>query len=572
MRSEKSYKVPCAFEISVDKLLLGGNNPVAIQSMANTDTNNISKSSEQLKTIIEAGSQLVRFTTQGQKEVESLKQISLSLSEEHINIPLVADVHFRAKVAFEAAKICSKVRINPGNFTEKGRGKTEYSKEEFDAGLYGDRKELQKLISICKQYNTAIRIGVNHGSLSKRIMSRYGDTPEGMVESGLEFLRVCKEEHFHNIVVSLKSSNTRLMVQSVRLMAKQMLDEDLYYPLHLGVTESGDGLEGRIKSVVGIAPLLMEGMGDTIRISLTEPPENELPVADQIRSRFPKPKTLPYHPFENLPWDPFHFEKIKVREVLGLGGENPPVVISPKGSYIEPRPDIQVYDDNGHQKFINDIGVPDSVFLRTDLSTAPEEVAAINSPHVIILEADAYSLTDIKSWMISYLKNSGFNPVILHKKYDEENKENYVLRASGEFGLLLIDGLLSGVWLENEHMTYTFNNWLSFYILQASRNRTTSTEFIACPSCGRTLFDIQAVLKEVRSKTNHLKGVKIAVMGCIVNGPGELADADYGYIGSGPGKVSIYKSKEALEKNIPAETAVERLIEVIKEHGDWLDP
>jgi (E)-4-hydroxy-3-methylbut-2-enyl-diphosphate synthase len=562
MTSEKAYKIPQAFEVTISKLQLGAHYPVTIQSMANTDTNNIAESSEQLEALIKAGSQLVRFTTQGLKEVEALKQISLSLTDKCKDVPLVADVHFRAKVAFEAAKICSKVRINPGNFTEKGSDKSEYSQEEYEAGIEGDKRGFQTLISICKKYNTAIRIGVNHGSLSKRIMSRYGDTPEGMVESALEFLRVCKEDHFQNVVVSLKSSNTRLMVQSVRLLVKHMLDEDLYYPLHLGVTESGDGLEGRIKSVVGMAPLLMEGMGNTIRVSLTEPPEDELPVADQIRTLFPKPTLLPYHPLENLPWDPFSYEKLPVQEVNGVGGKNHPIVISEKGTYSDPQPDIQVSENT------QDL----ADFIQTDLSASPEEIAAIKDPHVIILRAGTQTMTDIKAWMISYLENSGFNPIILHKKYDEEDKEKYALQASGEFGLLLIDGLLSGIWLENNHMSGSFNNWLSFYILQASRNRTTSTEFIACPSCGRTLFDIQTVLKDVRSQTNHLKGLKIAVMGCIVNGLGEMADADYGYIGSGRGTVSIYKAKKALMKNIPAENAVKSLIEAIKENGDWVDP
>lgn len=583
MAEEYYYIVPIPYEVVIKDIRLGGSTPVAIQTMANTDTANVAESVEQLLKIEKSGAQLVRYTTQGLKEVDSLHEIITEIRKLNIGLPVVADVHFNANVAFAAARICDKVRINPGNFTEKNRSRKNYSEEEYNEALKENSSRLRSLIAICKKHQTALRIGVNHGSLSDRIVSRYGDTPEGMVASALEFIRICHEEQFYNIVVSLKSSNTRLMVQSVRLLVKRMVAEKLYYPIHLGVTESGDGLEGRIKSVAGIAPLLMEGIGDTIRVSLTEPPEDELPVADAIRKLFPKPTKLPYHPFEELPWDPFRFEKLIVHEVNHMGGALPPIVISPQDTYSDPQPDIQVTTENGIRKFIaadstytlSKLSVnaaKEATFYETDITITAKEVAALADSFVIVLKAGNSSMTEVKRWLIDYIANQGFNPVILHKIYREKNREHYVIQASGEYGLLLIDGLLSGIWIENPFMPNSFNNWFSFYLLQATRNRTTSVEYIACPSCGRTQFNIQHVLKEVRVKTAHLKGLKIAVMGCIVNGPGEMADADYGYIGSGKGVVSIYKGKIPLLKNIPEKDAVNSLIEVIKENNDWAEP
>lgn len=583
MKQEVLYQVPLPVEVNIKGLQLGAGHPLLIQSMANTDTKDIRASSKQLIKLIKAGSQLVRFTTQGLKEVEALREIRNNLSDDFSEIPLVADVHFNAKVAFEAAKICDKVRINPGNFTEKNRGKNSFTVLEFDTVLQKNKEQFRNLINICSENNTALRIGVNHGSLSNRIVSRYGNTPLAMVESALEFLRFCKEENFSNVVVSLKASNTRLMIQSVRLLVKHMLDEDLYYPLHLGVTESGDGLEGRIKSVVGLAPLLLEGMGDTIRVSLTEPPENELPVANLIRKLFPKPNMLPYNPFEKLPWDPFAFQKRAVNAVGNVGGTNPPCVISSKDNYEEPLPDIQVSWENKRCKLItqgqtqllsdwSEISSTKSRFILVDNSVSPEIIASKPGLFVICLDAAHAPMTEIKSWIISYDQSGGNNPIILRKKYYEKNMEKYAIKAAGEYALFLIDGLLNGIWIENAEMTNHFNKHLSYNILQASRNRITSTEYIACPSCGRTLFDIESVLQEVRFYTSHLKHLKIAVMGCIVNGPGEMADADYGYVGSGKNLVTIYKGRIPVKKNVPAQDAIQSLIHVINENGDWIKP
>jgi (E)-4-hydroxy-3-methylbut-2-enyl-diphosphate synthase len=561
MDENKSYPLSRSREITIGNLKMGASHPVVVQSMANTNTLDLPSSLEQFKRIADSGSQMVRFTTQGMREVDALKAIIDDLPAQYRNIPVVADVHFRADVAIRAAEICHKVRINPGNFAE-------------------DRSLLVTLIGICKKHNTALRIGVNHGSLSKKIMLEYGDTPEGMVESAMGFLRICRDESFHNVVVSLKSSNTILMIHAVRLLQKQMAAENLSYPVHLGVTESGNGEEGRIKSVVGMAPLLSEGIGDTLRVSLTEPPENELPVARLITRLFKKPSALPYNPLGKLPWDPFHFSKRAVREVLGIGGSNPPVVISAEGLSAGPLPDITAGKENSRTVLkINgtkytpqtpaqaDLRAP--CFLITDPDTDPRHMAAIQEPVVIILDAGSAAMIDIKLWLIDYLNDNGSNPVILRKEYTEKNQEEYLVRVAGEFALLLVDSQINGIWIENPDMSAEYNNRLSFHILQASRNRITSTEYIACPSCGRTKFDIQAVLNEVKARTPNLKGLKIAVMGCIVNGPGEMADADYGYIGAGNGTVTIYKGKEVVLKNVDADRAVDALLNIIMENGDW---
>ncbi len=567
MITTSPYPVPRSREVTIGRLKMGGSHPVVIQSMANTNTLDLPSSLKQFKSIINAGSQMVRFTTQGSMEVDTLGRLIRALPDEYSGIPVVADVHFRAGVALKAAAVCHKVRINPGNFAPPSE----------------IRSRLIALINVCKSHSTALRIGVNHGSLSKNIMENYGDTPEGMVESAMEFLRICRDESFHEVVVSLKSSNTVLMIQAVRLLRMQMIAEDLCYPLHLGVTESGNAMEGRIKSVVGMAPLLMEGIGDTIRVSLTEPPENEIPVAQKIANIFRKPTELTYHPFLGLPWNPFHHNNRPTREVLGIGGSNPPVVISDDSAVCDPPPDITAATTNnravlkvqGNQYVpvphrTQATSVP--VFLLENPGSDPQIAAGIKESCVIILDASSMEMTDVKKWMITYISAKGSNPVVLKKQYSDIDPEDYLVRASGEFALLLVDRLVNGVWIDNKNMPVELNNNLSFSILQASRNRITATEYIGCPSCGRTRFDIQSVLEEVKSQTSHLKGLKIAVMGCIVNGPGEMADADYGYIGSGAGQVTLYKGRDAILKNIPANRAVEKLINVIKESGDWRDP
>ncbi|MEX0982253.1 MAG: (E)-4-hydroxy-3-methylbut-2-enyl-diphosphate synthase [Bacteroidales bacterium] len=583
MKKRHSYPLPRSSEICIGDLKMGGRQPVVVQSMANTPTTDLSGSVEQFKRIVDAGSQMVRFTTQGLREVEALRKIIDALPPNYRKVPVVADVHFRSDIALNAAQICHKVRINPGNFTEKKQGPAIYSEEQFLAGLAENRTAFVALINECKKHNTTIRIGVNHGSLSKRIMSSYGNTPEGMVESSLEFLRICREENFHHVVVSLKSSNSVLMIHAVRLLQKQMAKENLCYPIHLGVTESGNGMDGRIKSVVGMAPLLAEGIGDTIRVSLTEPPENEIPVALAITRIFKKPELLPYDPVGKLPWNPFDFNKSKAREVLGIGGANPPVVVLAEGVFGNLVPDItastennrMVLSYNGSKYVLEDhrttlLSVPG--FLIAGPETEPGEIVGIKQNVILILDAGRHELAEVKQWMIDYLNQGGSAPVILRKRYSEKEEEHFMIRAAGEFALLLVDQLLDGIWIENPDMTPEFNSRLSFSILQASRNRITSTEYIACPSCGRTKFDIESVLEEVKAKTSHLKGLKIGVMGCVVNGPGKMADADYGYVGVGKGLVTIYKEKEAIAKNIHAGDAVDQLISVIKKHGNWIDP
>ena len=557
--------------------------------MANTQTSDIEASVSQFKRVIDAGAQMLRYSTPGLRDVEALKKIAARVKKSHPEIPLVADVHFQSTVANRAATFCEKVRINPGNFAGSEKDLLEFNQESYEAGLNSARNKLLELIEICKEHECALRIGVNHGSLSSRIMSRYGDTPEGMVESALEYVRICHEAGFHNLVLSLKSSNTRLMVKAVRLLCKIMLLEDLYYPLHLGVTEAGNQLEGRIRSVCGMAPLLMEGMGDTIRVSLTEPPEDEIPVARMIGELFPKPETLPYDRFKVSSIDPFGFSKVSVREVLEVG-RGAPVVIGDKGTVYMPAPDIYasrtergyIFEKQGHSYNVFSLknehfpapsgeGSEAAAFL-IDTSEDPARIAQIEKDRLWILDCNAAQPLLVKKWVLNYYDAGGKNPLILKKTFHESNKEKYVLRASGELSLLLIDQMVSGIWIENDDFTSEFNTWLSFQLLQSTRNRFTSTEYIACPSCGRTLFDIQNVLERVKESTAHLTGLTIAVMGCIVNGPGEMADADYGYIGSGKGQVSIYKGKKEVLKKIPEKKAVEALIQIIREHGDWKDP
>jgi len=439
---------------------------------------------------------------------------------------LVADIHFKAGLALKAAGKCEKIRVNPGNYLREG----------------SVARELPLLLEQCRQHETAIRIGVNHGSLSSSIMENYGDTPLGMVESALEFLRICQQENFARVVVSMKSSNPRVMIQSVRLLVKRMRDEGMAYPLHLGVTEAGDGLEARIKSVVGMAPLLLEGMGDTIRVSLTEEPEAELPVADDIRRLFPRPEVLPYHPFEGLCWDPFSFNRRISLPFLNLG----------KGSPVK----------------IVDADPPDP-----DMDLRPEQLeAAFRDESIYVLERGMGPVQELKARLNQFCFSDRTTPILYHEFSEEKDPDQFRIRLAGELGFLLADGMLDALWIENPHLDPALIQDTLLMILQAAGARISRTEYIACPSCGRTHFDIVSRLKEIREATSHLKHLKIGVMGCIVNGPGEMADAHYGYVGAGPGKVSIYKAKEAVRRHIPEEKALQALIEVMKEEGDWVDP
>jgi (E)-4-hydroxy-3-methylbut-2-enyl-diphosphate synthase len=526
--------------ITVGSLKLGGDYPVRIQSMTNTDTNDVQASLDQCIRMIEAGSELVRLTTQGKREVNSLKIIGDKLSTAGYRIPLVADIHFKPGLALEAARVTDKIRINPGNYIKGGT---------IDILL-------PELLQRCREEGTAIRIGVNHGSLDEAIVNQYGDTPEGMVESAMQFLRICKAESFHDVLVSMKSSNPRVMVQSVRLLVHRMNSEGMAYPLHLGVTEAGDGPEGRIKSAVGMAPLLSEGMGDTIRVSLTEPPEEELPVAVQIVSLFPKPDSLPYHPFEELAWDPFSFSRRITLPVAGMGKGSRIKIISaePPDPTCDLKPEV-----------LSNLTVPYDSWEKE-----PQQFES--GMKILLLEKGSHSIQEIKSRLNRFCAVNKKSPILFKSTFNTKATDIFQLQLAGELGSLLVDGQLDGVWIDNVYRAQAEINETLLNILQAAGARISKTEYIACPSCGRTHFDILGRLKEIRTATSHLTTLKIGVMGCIVNGPGEMADADYGYVGAGPGRVSIYKGKEARLLNIPEKEALDALIKLVKSEGDWTDP
>lgn len=526
--------------ISIGSLQLGGDHPVRIQSMTNTDTNDVKASVDQCVRMIDAGAELVRLTTQGKREVQNLKIIRKELHAAGYQIPIVADIHFKPDLALEAAAITDKIRINPGNYL---RGETV-------------ERLLPELLKVCKEKGTAIRIGVNHGSLDESILEQYGDTPEGMVESAMQFLRVCKSESFQEVVVSMKSSNPRVMVQSVRLLAYRMGLEGMAYPFHLGVTEAGDGPEGRIKSVVGMAPLLLEGLGDTIRVSLTESPEKELPVASLIVSLFPKPHQLPFHPIKGLAWDPFSFSRRVSLPVLGLGNGTRVKIVSPD----PPDPEADLKPGDLNKEVVR--------YEEWEKNAQPLE----GGEKVLIIEKEGNSILEVKARLNRFCTVNKNAPILFKTSSDTKDPEVFQLQLAGELGVLLVDGIVDGVWVENPHMTPSVINETVLNILQAAGARITKTEYIACPSCGRTHFDILTRLKEIRGATSHLTTLKIGVMGCIVNGPGEMADADYGYVGAGPGRVSIYKGKEARVRNIPEKEALEALINLVKKEGDWIDP
>lgn len=524
----------------IEDLQLGGGQPVRIQSMTSTDTNDVQASVDQCIRMIEAGAELVRLTTQGKREVENLAKIRGSLREQGYRVPVVADIHFKPALALKAAEICDKIRINPGNYLRGGT---------VDVLL-------PELLTKCREKGTAIRIGVNHGSLDESILKQYGDTPEGMVESAMIFLRICKEHSFQKVLVSMKSSNPRVMVQSVRLLVHQMLQEDMAYPLHLGVTEAGDGPEGRIKSAVGMAPLLLEGIGDTIRVSLTEPPEMELPVAAQITSLFSKPTVLPYNPFEGLAWNPFRFSRRKSLAVSGLGMGSRVKIISslPPDSNTDLKP----------------ASLKDLMVSYESWEREPQILEA--GDKILLLEKGTFSIPELKARLNHFCAANRNTPILFKSRTETTDPELYQIQLAGELGALLVDGVLDGIWVENPNLTTELINETLLNILQAAGARITKTEYIACPSCGRTHFDILSRLKEIRSATSHLTTLKIGVMGCIVNGPGEMADADYGYVGAGPGRVSIYKGREARLRNIPEKEALDAFIKLVKREGDWIEP
>jgi len=526
--------------IVIGNLTLGGNEPVRIQSMTNTDTNDVEASVEQCRRMIDAGAQMLRLTTQGRREVANLAKIKSALRSKNLDTPVIADIHFKPALALEAAKVADKIRINPGNYL---RGKS------LDSLL-------PELIETCKNNGTVIRIGVNHGSLDESILREYGDTPVGMVESAMQFLRVCKEQQFENVVVSLKSSNPRVMIQSVRLMVIKMTLENMRYPLHLGVTEAGDGLEGRIKSAVGMVPLLLEGMGDTLRVSLTEAPEEEMPVASKIVRLFPKPSMLPYDPFQKLAWDPFSFNRRKSRPVAGIGNGTKVKIISNN----PPEPGVDL---------------PPESFAGQSVSYEqwkqhPELLEA--GDQYFLMEQNTLTIQEVKSRLNHFCSRNKSAPIIFKTSHNTENTEWFRLELAGELGSLLVDGVIDAVWVEHAILDDVFINDTLLIILQAAGARISKTEYIACPSCGRTHFDILSRLKEIREATGHLTTLKIGVMGCIVNGPGEMADAHYGYVGAGPGRVTLYKGNSPFRKNIPEDEALKALVDLMKQEGDWVDP
>ncbi len=551
-------------EILIGSLALGGDNPVRLQSMTSVNTMDTDAIIAQSIRMIEAGSELVRITAPGIREAEHLAIIKQKLQEKNYDIPLIADIHYSPKAAEAAARIVEKIRINPGNYTDKKRGKTHWTEKEYNDDIARIEERLFPLIEICKAHNTAMRIGSNQGSLSERIMARFGDTAEGMVASALEFVRICRRHDYHRIVLSMKSSNTQTMLAATRLLVQQMMDEGMDYPLHLGVTEAGEGQDGRIKSALGIGSLLNEGIGDTIRVSLTEDPEFELPVARKIVELNPPQKLDD----PNKCGPVFYFERRKSKENGNIGGQKLPQVISrnpqskTKADYIiieDARQHVQI--QNQHNQ--NDV-VPAVLIDNTN--------AEVDIPEQHSIIARLKDLKEFESLFAALKASAKENPVILAPDFDCRDQERYQLKMSSLAGNLLSRGLGDGVFLQSRYHDEPFCTETAFAILQAARRRFSKTEYISCPSCGRTQFNIQKAVQKVREATQHLSGITIGVMGCIVNGPGEMAGADYGYIGAGGGKVVLFKGNKAVSEKIDENSAIHELIQLIKRNGDWVDP
>ena len=568
--------------VKIGNLLLGGNQPVRVQSMANTDTNDIENSVAQCLRIVEAGGELVRFTAQGVREAESLKLIWDGIRAKGSDVPLVADIHFNANAADVAAKNVEKVRINPGNYvgSVKIGDTSDYTDEEFEAEYQKVRARFIPFLEICKQHKTAIRIGVNHGSLSERMMNRFGDTSRGMVESCMEFLRICHEENFEDVVISMKTSNTVMMVQTVRLLVDEMAKENLHFPLHLGVTEAGDGEDGRIKSAVGIGALLADGIGDTIRVSLSEEPEAEIPVAKSLVAYISERENhKPIVAAENLLFDRYEYSRRKTHVVGIVGGENVPVVLASKDGDFVTTPDFilehaenKVYSVEEIDLLLHDNAA--MKFLRMSFPELnPKLLGLLNERNdivVLLTTNHLYGVGEQRAFFHTLLNAGCTVPVVICRNYSENDLQQLQIKAAADLGVLFIDGFGDGIFIENEGIISVEEiNSVAFGILQASRVRVTKTEYISCPGCGRTMFNLQTVIAQIKARTSHLKGLKIGIMGCIVNGPGEMADADYGYVGAGRGKVSLYKKKECMERNIPEQDAVNKLIDLIKLNGDW---
>lgn len=625
-------------EVKIGDVAMGGNNPIRIQSMTTVDTMDTAGSVEQSIRMIKAGCEYVRITAPSIKEAQNLEVIKKELNKRGYFAPIVADIHFTPNAAELAARLVEKVRINPGNYADKKRFETiEYTEASYQAELDRIREKFIPLVRICKEYGTAMRVGTNHGSLSDRIMSRYGDNPIGMVESALEFLRICEDERYYNIVLSMKSSNPQVMVQAYRLLVQKLDEEGLKpYPLHLGVTEAGDGEDGRIKSSVGIGTLLEDGLGDTIRVSLTEEPEAEVPVAYELAKRYDNRQ--PHDPIpaiHHYPINPFEYNRRTTRQVLNIGGEHHiPRVIADftlkdkitqaslfalgyhysvpldKWNISDIACDYIFLGDNkiefdipgtlglivNHKTWLEQkerprtypfirakeyvAGVPQSGvlnFVYALLSDLTDElISKLRSDETAVLFTDTYNkhgMAEQRRLFVELMNKGCDVPVIIGRAYRDLDAGQLQLYAATDFGGLFVDGLGDGIFIAAENCgSDKVINETAFNILQATRTRISKTEYISCPSCGRTLFDLQETTGRIRSRTSHLKGIKIGIMGCIVNGPGEMADADYGYVGSGPGRITLYKGKDVVRKNVPTPKAVDELINLIREHGDWIEP
>lgn len=558
-----NYRRRHSSTVQIGNVPLGGDNPIRIQSMTSTSTLDTDASVAQCRRIFDAGADYVRLTAQGVREAHNIGEIRAVLHASGYTKPLVADIHFNPKAAFEAAATTDKVRINPGNFVDAARTfkKLEYTDEEYAAELEKIRRAVVPFLAICREHHTAVRLGVNHGSLSDRIMSRYGDTPAGMVESAMEYLRIFREENFNDVTISIKASNTVIMVETVRRLVAEMDREDMHYPLHLGVTEAGDGEDGRIKSAVGIGTLLAEGIGDTMRVSLSEEPELEIPVArklvDYITAR---EGHAPISGCFAKAYNRIAPERRPTNAVGSIGGQNVPIVattLCPADvAAIATKPDF----------FLSDVN-----WKAVDASAKAE---GFSDDDVLLLTSHhANPVGEIEAFIHRLWDNGCKAPVVVRMRYDDADEEDVQVKAGADFGALLLNGLVDGIVLDAPNLPNNADAVAySFGILQAARRRTTKTEYISCPSCGRTLYDLQHAVKEIKAATSHLKGLKIGIMGCIVNGPGEMADADYGYVGAAVGKVSLYKGKECVERNVPQDVALTHLIDLIKANGDWTEP
>lgn len=640
-----SYSRRKTIPVRVGDVVIGGENPIVVQSMTTVDTMDTAGSVEQCIRMIESGCQLIRITAPSMKEAENLQNIKDELRKKGYNTPLVADIHFTPNAAEIAAKIVEKVRINPGNYADKKKFEViEYTDESYQEELERIRERFLPLVKICKEHGTAMRIGTNHGSLSDRIMSRYGDTPIGMVESALEFLRICEDENYFDIVISMKSSNTQVMVQAYRLLV-QKLDEGGFkpYPLHLGVTEAGDGEDGRIKSAVGIGTLLEDGLGDTVRVSLTEDPEFEAPVAKALVDRYEdRPGHEMVQEITEYPINPFEYNRRESVEVYNFGAGNVPRVIADismienisqkemkqVGHFYLPELDKWKMNDQGADfvytgsnpipfmlpngmKEIQNYAIWENtedrankfpVFILSEFKEAKDIHLSLNfllltdteiedalpfiknrKDLVIILStSNLHTYPALRRAFVKLMQNDIQLPVVPKVKYGKQSSDKTMLYTATDVGGLLIDGLGDGIMIGRDFSDpldrdtawdqIKLHNSVSFGVLQAARTRMSKTEYISCPSCGRTLFDLQETTAMIRKRTDHLKGVKIGIMGCIVNGPGEMADADFGYVGSGKGKITLYRGKEVVKRSVPSEKAVDELIEIIKKDGAWTEP